>query len=86
MAQGRRNVSDPATRFILNYLLPALTLLLRQRGRPFGVNQDIGLYFVDSNGVAQKCDPGLIVMPFPNTGNGSLRRRGSRVTAHSLME
>ena len=64
----------PRHGFILNYLMTVLTLLLRQRGRPFGINQDIGLHFVDANGVAQKCDPDLIVMPFPNTGNGSLRR------------
>ncbi len=64
----------PRHGFILNYLWTALTLMLRQRGRPFGINQDIGLHFVDVHGCAQKCDPDLIVMPFPNTGNGSLRR------------
>ena len=74
----------PRHGLILNDLLTVLPLLLRQRGRPFGINQDIGLHFVDANGVAQKCDPDLIVMPFPNTGNGSLRRRGSRVMLHRL--
>ncbi len=60
---------------ILRYLYGALTTLLRRRGRPFAVNQEIGLHFVDAHGQAQRCDPDLIVMPFPNTGEGSLRRR-----------
>ena len=74
----------PRHGLILNDLLTVLPLLLRQRGRPFGINQDIGLHFVDANGVAQKCDPDLIVMPFPNTGNGSLRRRSNRVMLRRL--
>ncbi len=65
----------PRHGFILHYLLAALSFLLRQRGRPFGVHQDIGLHFIDADGFVQKCDPDLIVMPFPNTGRGSLRRR-----------
>ena len=60
---------------ILNYLLTALYHLLKQRGRPFGIEQDIGLHFVDSEGHGQRCDPDLIVMPFPNEGHGSLRRQ-----------
>ncbi len=60
---------------ILRYLYGALTTFLRRRGRPFAVNQEIGLHFVDAHGQAQRCDPDLIVMPFPNTGKGSLRRR-----------
>lgn len=60
---------------ILRYLYGALTALLRRRGRPFAVNQEIGFHFVDTDGQAQRCDPDLIVMPFPNTGAGSLRRR-----------
>jgi Uma2 family endonuclease len=60
---------------ILRYLFGALSALLRRRGRPFAVNQEIGLHFVDARGRAQRCDPDLIVMPFPNTGHGSLRRR-----------
>ncbi len=59
---------------ILRYLFGALSALLRRRGRPFAVNQEIGLHFVDARGRAQRCDPDLIVMPFPNTGRGSLRR------------
>ena len=59
---------------ILNYLLNALSFLLARRGRPFGINQDIGLHFVDADGQRQRCDPDMIVMPFPNTGHGSLRR------------
>ena len=59
---------------ILRYLYGALSTLLRRRGRPFAVNQAIGLHFVDARGRAQRCDPDLIVMPFPNTGHGSLRR------------
>ncbi len=74
----------PRHGLILNYLLTVLTLLLRQSGRPFGVNQDIGLHFVDANSVAQKCKHDLIVMPFPNTGNSSLSRRGSRVMLRKL--
>lgn len=76
----------PRHGFILNYLMTVLTLLLRQRGRPFGINQDIGLHFVDANGVAQKCDPDLIVMPFPNTGNGSLRRRDMPCPPNCVFE
>ncbi len=60
---------------ILRYLYGALSALLRRRGRPFAVNQEIGLHFVDADGQAQRCDPDLIIMPFPNTGKGSLRRR-----------
>ncbi len=60
---------------ILNYLLNALSRLLKQRGRPFGVNQDIGFHFVDADNQAQRCEPDIIVMPFPNTGRGSLRRQ-----------
>ncbi len=60
---------------ILRYLYGALSALLRRRGRPFAVNQEIGLHFVDARGHAQRCDPDLIIMPFPNTGKGSLRRR-----------
>ena len=60
---------------ILRYLYGALFALLRRRGRPFAVNQEIGLHFVDADGHAQRCDPDLIIMPFPNTGKGSLRRR-----------
>ena len=60
---------------ILRYLYGALSALLKRRGRPFAVNQEIGLHFVDARGRAQRCDPDLIVMPFPNTGQGSLRRR-----------
>ncbi|MDE0670548.1 MAG: Uma2 family endonuclease [Caldilineaceae bacterium] len=60
---------------ILNYLLTALYHLLKQRGRPFGIEQDIGLHFVDSEGHGQWCDSDLIVMPFPNEGHGSLRRQ-----------
>ena len=59
---------------ILRYLYGALSTLLRRRGRPFAVNQEIGLHFIDARGQAQRCDPDLIVMPFPNTGEGSLRR------------
>ena len=59
---------------ILNYLLNALSHLLARRGRPFGLNQDIGLHFFDADGQQQRCDPDMIVMPFPNTGRGSLRR------------
>ena len=59
---------------ILRYLFGALSALLQRRGRPFAVNQEIGLHFVDARGRAQRCDPDLIVMPFPNTGRGSLRR------------
>lgn len=59
---------------ILNYLLNALSFLLARRGRPFGINQDIGLHFCDADGQQQRCDPDVIVMPFPNTGRGSLRR------------
>ena len=59
---------------ILRYLYGALTVLLRRRGRPFAVNQEIGLHFFDTDGQARRCDPDLIVMPFPNTGEGSLRR------------
>ncbi|MXZ24285.1 MAG: Uma2 family endonuclease [Caldilineaceae bacterium SB0665_bin_21] len=61
--------------YILHYLSNALLSLLRRRGRPFAVNQDIGLHFVDDRGQAQRCDPDLMVMPFPNTGKGSLRHR-----------
>ena len=60
---------------ILRYLYGALSALLRRRGRPFAVNQEIGLHFVDARGHAQRCDPDLIIMPFPNTGRGSLRRQ-----------
>ena len=35
---------------ILNHLLNALSHLLARRGRPFGINQDIGLYFFDADG------------------------------------
>ena len=59
---------------ILRYLYGALTVLLGRRGRPFAVNQEIGLHFFDADGRARRCDPDLIVMPFPNTGEGSLRR------------
>ena len=59
---------------ILNYLLNALSHLLARRGRPFGINQDIGLHFFDADGQQQRCDPDMIIMPFPNTGRGSLRR------------
>ncbi|MCY3657536.1 MAG: Uma2 family endonuclease [Caldilineaceae bacterium] len=60
---------------ILHYLYSALSTLLRRRGRPFAVNQEIGLHFIDARGQAQRCDPDLIIMPFPNTGRGSLRRQ-----------
>lgn len=60
--------------YILNYLLTALYHLLKQRGRPFGIEQDIGLHFYDADGLQQRCDPDMIIMPFPNTGHGSLRR------------
>ena len=60
--------------YILNYLLTALYHLLERRGRPFGIEQDIGLHFYDADGLKQRCDPDMIVMPFPNTGHGSLRR------------
>ncbi|MCY3660677.1 MAG: Uma2 family endonuclease [Caldilineaceae bacterium] len=60
---------------ILRYLYGALTALLGRPRRPFAVNQEIGLHFVDADGQTQRCDPDLIVMPFPNTGEGSLRRQ-----------
>lgn len=60
---------------ILHYLYSALSTLLRRRGQPFAVNQEIGLHFIDARGQAQRCDPDLIIMPFPNTGRGSLRRQ-----------
>ena len=60
---------------VLRYLYGALIVLLGRRGRPFAVNQEIGLHFFDADGQARRCDPDLIVMPFPNTGEGSLRRR-----------
>ena len=59
---------------VLHYLMNALSYLLKRRGRPFGLNMDIGLHFVDADGRAQRCEPDLIIMPFPNTGHGSLRR------------
>ena len=61
--------------YILHYLLAALRLLLKRRGRPWAVTLDVGLHFVDADGRKQRCDPDMMVMPFPNTERGSLRRQ-----------
>lgn len=66
--------TEPRHVYILSYLQDALTRLLELRGRPFGISQDTGLHFFDAAGKRQRCDPDLIVMPFPNTERGSLRR------------
>jgi Uma2 family endonuclease len=71
---------------ILRYLYGALSALLRRRGRPFAVNQEIGLHFVDARGYAQRCDPDLIIMPFPNTGKGSLRRQDMPCPPDCIIE
>lgn len=58
---------------IQHCLYSALSSLLRRRGRLFAVNQEIELHLVDAHGYAQRYDPDLIIMPFSNTGRGSLR-------------
>jgi Uma2 family endonuclease len=61
--------------YILHYLLAALSFLLKRRGRPWAVTLDVGLHFVDADGRKRRCDPDMMVMPFPNTERGSLRRQ-----------
>lgn len=71
---------------ILHYLYSALSTLLRRRDQPFAVNQEIGLHFIDARGQVQRCDPDLIIMPFPNTGRGSLRRQDMPCPPDCIIE